>query len=213
MIDFKQKKKLLLRKIATIVMPRLIYIFIKLIWWSSKKKYHFIDEPIKDKAIALCWHSELFISPLAYREIREDIKTSAMISQHHDGELISKILLYLSIKPLRGSTKKGARSVLINSLKDLKDGRTILITPDGPRGPRYSMNDGAAALAIKLRIPVMIINYRPNSYWQLSSWDKFIIPKPFSTINLYHQVIYLNDMTQEEAKWYLSSKMMEYAIE
>jgi len=136
-----------------------------------------------------------------------------MISQHHDGELISKILLYLSIKPLRGSTKRGARSVLINSLRDLKDGRTILITPDGPRGPRYSMNDGAAALAIKLRLPVMIINYKPTSYWQFSSWDKFIIPKPFTTINLYHQIIYLNDMTQEEAKWYLSSKMKEYAIE
>jgi len=87
-----------------------------------------------------------------------------------------------------------------------------MITPDGPKGPRYSMSDGAVALALRAKLPIMVVNYRPSSYWQLSSWDKFIIPKPFSQLEIYHQIININNMQKDEAKEHLQSVMNRYSL-
>ncbi len=90
--------------------------------------------------------------------------------------------------PVRGSTNRGARSALIDSPKGFKERRKSSKKHlDGPRGPRYSVSAGAVALAMKNRLPIMVISYRASSYWQLNSWDRFTIPKPFSRVDIYHQ--------------------------
>jgi len=114
--------------------------------------------------------------------------------------------------PLRGSSRKGAKAALMAAIKALKDGYSVMITPDGPKGPRYSMSDGAVALALRANLPLMVVNYQPTSFWQLSSWDKFVIPKPFTTLHIYHQVITLSDMQKEDAKAYLQKQMLTHAI-
>jgi len=179
----------------------------KLLWFTYRKKYHFIDEPIEGQCIAVTWHSEL-----AYRKLRKKQKTAAIIAQHYDGELIARTFNFLGILPLRGSSRKGAKAVLISAIKALKDGTSVMITPDGPKGPRYSMSDGAVALALRSNLPLMIVNYQANAYWQLKSWDKFVIPKPFTTLNIYHQVITLNDMQKDMAKEQLLKQMLTHAI-
>ena len=118
----------------------------------------------------------------------------------------------MDILPLRGSSRRGAKTVLISAIKALKDGVSVMITPDGPKGPRYSMSDGAVALALRSNLPLMIVNYQANAYWQLKSWDKFVIPKPFTTLNIYHQVITLNDMQKDMAKEQLLKQMLTHAI-
>jgi len=185
---------------------------IRLLWFSYRKKYHYIDAPIDGQCMAVTWHSELLISPQVYRKLRKKQRTSAIIAQHYDGELVSKTLSYFKINSLRGSSRHGAKSVLINAIKAIKNGDTIMITPDGPRGPRYSMSDGAVALALRSNLPLMVVSYQPSSYWQMRSWDKFLIPKPFSHIDIYHQVIYVDKMEKEKAKEYLLEKMMKYTL-
>ena len=87
-----------------------------------------------------------------------------------------------------------------------------MITPDGPRGPRYSMSDGAVALALRSKLPIMVVNYIPSSYWQLGSWDRFIIPKPFSKLDIYHQIINLENRDKGEAKKHLQLAMNSYSL-
>ena len=85
-------------------------------------------------------------------------------------------------------------------------------TPDGPTGPRYNMSDGAIALALRTNLPLMVVNYKPKAYWQLGSWDKFLIPKPFTSLEIYHQVIYVEGMNKDDAKDYLLKKMLNNSI-
>ena len=205
--------KQLLRRIGMFVAPPLIYGLMRLIWWSAKKHFHFISPVDERQHICVCWHGELMMSPQAYRKIHSRYKASAIISQHFDGEIIARTLNLLRIRPLRGSSKKGAKKVLLEAFRAVKAGEEVLITPDGPRGPRHSMNNGAIGLALKSALPIFVINYTCSSYWQLSSWDRFVIPKPFSKIDFYIQSLSLEEMSLEEAKIYLNKKMLEHTIQ
>ena len=205
-------RKDILRKISINIVPVLIYLIMRILWFTYRKKYNFIDEKIDSQLIAVSWHGELLISPQVYRKLKPTEKTSAIISHHFDGDIIKRVLGYFNILPIRGSSSRGARGALINSIKKLKDGENILLTPDGPRGPRHSMSDGAVALALKSKLPIMVISYNSSSYWQLKSWDRFTIPKPFSSLTIYHQIININNISKSEAKKYLQLAMSRYTI-
>lgn len=205
-------RKNLLRKVGLAFIPIFIFIVMKILWFTYRKKYHFINEPIESQCIAVTWHSELLISPQVYKKLRKKHKTAAIIAQHHDGELIARTLSFLDILPLRGSSRRGAKAVLMAAISALKDGYSVMITPDGPRGPRYSMNDGAVALALRSSLPLMLVNYKAHAFWQLKSWDQFVIPKPFTHLDIYHQVLTLQNMQKKEAKEYLLKQMLTYAI-
>ncbi len=184
----------------------------RIIWYTTRKKFHTITEIDERQHVCVTWHGELFMSPQAYRVIHKKHPASAIISSHFDGGLIARTLEFLKIRPLRGSTKKGAKQVLLQAFKSIKSGEEVLITPDGPRGPRHTMSDGAVGIALKSKLPIFVMNYRAKSYWQLGSWDKFVIPKPFTHVDFYMQSLSLEGMGHEEAKAYLSKKMLEHTI-
>ena len=152
------------------------------------------------------------MSPQAYRKIHKKHKASAIISSHFDGSLIASTLNMLGIRSLRGSSSKGAKQVLLQAFKSIKSGEEVLITPDGPRGPRHHMSDGAIGIALKSKLPIFVMNYRAEKYWQLNSWDRFVIPKPFTKVDFYLQSISLEGMELDEAKEYLLGKMLEHTI-
>ena len=208
----RYSSKQFFRALGVLILPPIAFFIMRLFWLTYKKNYHFIDTQIDGQCMAVTWHGELFISPQAYRVLRKEQKTSAIISQHHDGDLIAKILSYFNIEPLRGSSKKGAKSVLISAIKSLKEESTVMITPDGPRGPRHTMHDGAVALAKRSSLPLMVVNFKANAYWKLKSWDQFIIPKPFTSLDIYHQVLDISNMDKDEAKSYLRTQMLTYTI-
>jgi len=184
----------------------------RIIWYTTRKKFHTITEIDDRQYVCVTWHGELFMSPQAYRTIHQKHPASAIISAHFDGGLIAGTLEFLKIRPLRGSTKKGARQVLLQAFKSIKSGEEVLITPDGPRGPRHTMSDGAVGIALKSKLPIFVMNYTAEKYWQLGSWDKFVIPKPFTKVDFYMQSISLDNMNHEEAKAYLLAKMLENTI-
>ncbi|PHS34142.1 MAG: hypothetical protein COA92_03705 [Sulfurovum sp.] len=204
--------KNVLRKVGVIVIPPLVYLLMRIIWFTSKKKFHFITPIGDEQHVCVCWHGELFMSPQAYRHIHKKHAASAIISQHFDGALIANTLNLLGIRPLRGSSKRGAKKVLLQAFKSIKSGEEVLITPDGPRGPRHSMSDGAIGIALKSKLPIFVMNFKTDTFWQFSSWDKFVIPKPFTTVDFYIQSISLEGLDLEEAKTYLSAKMLEYTV-
>ena len=167
---------------------------------------------MEGQCMAITWHGELFVTPQVYRSLRKKQKTSAIISSHHDGTLIAKTLSMFKIVPLRGSSRQGAKAVLIAAINSLKEGYSVMITPDGPKGPRHTVSSGAVALAKRTNLPLMVVNFRAKSYWQLNSWDKFVIPKPFTSLEIYHQLLDISDMEKEEANLYLQAQMLTYTI-
>ncbi|HHH20239.1 MAG TPA: DUF374 domain-containing protein [Campylobacterales bacterium] len=208
----RSQRKTFFRGLALLILPAMLYLLMRLLWWTYRKTYHFQDAPLTEQLIAVSWHSELLISPQVYRHLRQKQRTSAIISRHFDGDIVAKVLAFFRIAPLRGSSNKGARSVLINALRALKEGHSVLLTPDGPRGPRYTMSDGAVALAMKSGLPIVAINYQTTSYWQFSSWDKFVVPKPFARLEIYHEVIRLETEDKAQAKAQLLEVMRRNAL-
>jgi lysophospholipid acyltransferase (LPLAT)-like uncharacterized protein len=200
------------RKVGQVVLPPLAYVLMRILWWTSKKNFHNVEAIGEEQHVCVTWHGELLMTPQAYRHIHKKHPASAIISSHFDGSLIAGTLEFLGIRPLRGSSKKGAKQVLLQAFKSIKSGEEVLITPDGPRGPRHSMSDGAIGIALKSKLPIFVMNFKAKNYWQLNSWDKFVIPKPFTTIDFYMQSISLEGMELEVAKVYLTSKMLENTI-
>jgi len=204
--------KRFLRALGQFFIPPLVYLLMRIVWYTTRKRFHYISE-IEDKQyVCVTWHGELFMSPQAYRSIHKKNPASAIISSHFDGGLIAATLQFLNIRPLRGSSRKGAKQVLLQAFKSIKSGEEVLITPDGPKGPRHMMSDGAVGIALKSKLPIFVMNFTAESYWQLGSWDKFVIPKPFTQVDFYIQSLSLEGMAHEEAKEYLLTKMLEHTI-
>jgi len=204
--------KKIIKKIIHIIAPPLIYATMRFLWTTASKKFNYITSIEDRQHVCVCWHNELLMSPQAYREVHKHNRASAIISSHSDGSILANVLGYLNIRPLRGSSKKGAREVLLKAFKSIKSGEEVLITPDGPRGPVYSMSDGAIGIALKSKLPIFIMNYKVDRYWRVKSWDKFIIPKPFSKMEFYLQSVSIDGMNIEEAREYLKAKMLENTI-
>lgn len=211
----KRIQKKVFKYLSITVVPFFIYIVMRVLWFTYRKDYIFKDKLPTSNSIALSWHGELFISPQVYRKFYPNASTYAIISQHLDGEIIAKVLSKFNILPIRGSSSKRAVGVLIEALKISKANNSILISPDGPRGPRYSMSDGAIILAQKNNLPLFCVNFRVENdkFWQLKSWDKFVIPKPFSKLKITTQTIELKNIPLEDAKELLKTKMTQFSLQ
>lgn len=136
-----------------------------------------------------------------------------MISEHFDGQLIAKTMCYFGLDTIRGSTRSGAARVLMQAIKKVREGYDLGITPDGPKGPRFSVTEGIIAIAQKLDRPIILQNCIPSRYWQLGSWDKFVIPKPFCHLEFFcSEPIMVTGMEMEDAKQLIHDRLMQKSI-
>lgn len=153
-----------------------------LIYLTCKKIYlgkGALDEP----CVLLFFHGRLALMPFIFKKFWYGKKRAfVMISQHKDGEFIAQNIENFNINTIRGSTFQGARGVLRQAFRVLEQGDDVVITPDGPRGPYQSISDGSVSIAQKKDVPILLLNYEASRFWQFKSWDKMILPKPFSTI-------------------------------
>lgn len=132
----------------------------------------------------LLWHGQLL--PLLY--IMRFQSIACLISTHKDGELIAQVAKRLGCKLVRGSSSRGADRALLGLVRALKDGYTIAVTPDGPRGPYRSFAAGALVAAHRAEAPVVAFGVHATRAWYLKSWDQFMIPKPFARVTIVFDV-------------------------
>jgi len=129
------------------------------------------------------WHGRLLMMPLAWKT---DHPSHVLISQHRDGELIARTMDPFGIGTIRGSgakagkKDKGGRAALRSILEALKQGESVIFTPDGPRGPRMRVSPGMMAAARLARVPVLPVTYAVKRRRVINSWDRFILPWPFN---------------------------------
>jgi len=105
-----------------------------------------------------------------------------LISQHTDGEMIARAIDRFGIPTVRGSSRRGGKEVFIDIVKKLKTGRFIGFTPDGPRGPGEIAKHGVIEAAFKAKAIIFPVTYGASRQIKLPTWDKFVIPAPFSTV-------------------------------
>ena len=142
-------------------------------YWDASKPF-----------ILAFWHGRILMMPYCWPG---DRRMNMLISRHRDGGLIADTIGWFGLKTVRGSTAKpgrerdkGATAALMEMLRKVKAGEYIGITPDGPRGPRMRASDGVAAVARLAGVPVIACAYGTKRRRLLSSWDRFVVPLPFT---------------------------------
>jgi hypothetical protein len=144
---------------------------------------HAVVSDLREQRIPIVfalWHGDLL--PLLYLHRNEGV--TVLVSEHRDGELIARIAESLGFRTVRGSTSRGAARALVGMVRELKEGHDVAVTPDGPRGPARSFAPGALIAAQRADAPVIAVGLSAKTSWRLSSWDGFLIPKPFARVRV-----------------------------
>lgn len=205
--------KKILRRFSLLVLPFVGALLIRFIYLTSRKRFY-LPQIIPDESVIFaCWHGDLLMQPYLYYQFRSTPKAKVLISEHFDGQIIAGIIRFFKLGSIHGSTTRGGAKVLIQGLRALEEGYDVGITPDGPKGPRYSIGDGVIIMAQKRHAKVVVFHCRPTRYWQLSSWDRFVVPKPFCTLNFYaSEPIDLEGLEMEDARSVIKENLMKYAL-
>jgi lysophospholipid acyltransferase (LPLAT)-like uncharacterized protein len=129
-------------------------------------------------AVYVLWHRSLLACAWRFR----NRNIAILISESFDGELIARTVQRLGFLPVRGSSSRSGAPGLRNMERAFRAGHNCAITADGPRGPIFIAKPGAAQLATLVGSDVGAFYVLPVRAWQLRSWDRFLIPKPFSRV-------------------------------
>jgi lysophospholipid acyltransferase (LPLAT)-like uncharacterized protein len=130
--------------------------------------------------VFLLWHEVLL--PLLWHHRRQDI--AIVVSENRDGQYLADFALALGYRAVRGSSSRGAARALLGAVRELRAGRSVAFTPDGPRGPRRELKPGVVAAAQRGGGTIVPIHARTDRAWRLDSWDRFLIPKPGARVTV-----------------------------
>jgi hypothetical protein len=130
--------------------------------------------------VVAIWHGQML--PLVAHH--RDQGVAVLISEHRDGEIIARVVRAFGYATVRGSTSRGGGRALLELVGVLRRGREVCVTPDGPRGPRHAFAPGALIAAQRAGVPLVGVVAHVDRRWQLGSWDRFEIPKPFARITV-----------------------------
>ena len=125
------------------------------------------------------WHRHLLLMPYSYRGRR----ISVLVSQSKDGELIARTVARLGIDSTRGSSSRGGAAGLRGLLRKASAGWDVAFTPDGPRGPAREVQPGVILVAAATGLPIVPVALAASRGKLLRSWDRFVVPLPFSTVH------------------------------
>jgi len=140
------------------------------------------------------WHNQLLLSLLFRRTYDVRKRLVALVSASKDGAWLAALFDKVGVPTVRGSSNRFGREALRSLIDSLQQGDHVAITPDGPRGPAYSLEGGAIVAARRAGAEIVLIGADIGSAWRLDSWDGFFIPKPFAKINVKAERIRVPDL-------------------
>lgn len=158
--------------------------------WERTLRYEVDDradilgKPVTENYIGALWHNRLLIFPLVLQRFFPNRAGAALISASRDGDLLTDAIHRFGYGVIRGSSSRMGASAILQLTEMLASGRDVVITPDGPRGPAYELGQGIVFLAQKSDASVLPMNLEYSGCWRLGSWDRFIIPQPFSKVRV-----------------------------
>ena len=182
-------------------------------------RFRFVDRsgvmatPPKRPLIWTFWHNRLFLMPHVFERYFPGRRGAALTSASKDGEILAAFLEQFGARPVRGSSSRGGGRALVELKRLVDDGYIIGITPDGPRGPRYSLSPGLVKLAQISEGVVMPVQVHYSSFWQLKTWDGFMIPKPFAEVTITFDPVVPVAMTTTEAEFEAERRRLEQLLQ
>ncbi len=126
------------------------------------------------------WHRCVLPAAWLFRHRR----LAVMTSQSRDGEYIARVISRFGFVPVRGSSSRGGQRALMEMNTLLGEGNGVAFTIDGPRGPRYVAKKGPVLLARMSGVAITAFYVAVERAWVLNTWDRLVIPKPFSRIHV-----------------------------
>jgi lysophospholipid acyltransferase (LPLAT)-like uncharacterized protein len=169
--------------------------------WDDRSSV--LGNPPEGPAIFCIWHNRLALCMQAYdiyRRKRNGPGMAAIVSASRDGGLLAGILERFGVQPVRGSSSRRGPQALLELTSWAERGYDLAITPDGPRGPCYVVQDGVMALAQLTGLPIIPFSYNPKWAIRSKSWDRFVLPLPFSRceMNVAQAISIPREATDEE---------------
>ncbi len=171
----------------------LVYAFIRALAATIRFKLtdasgYFSDAP-QEKLIFAIWHNRLALALILYHRYvaRRDRQRNlvALVSASRDGGLLARILEHFKVHPVRGSSSRRGPQALRELVSWAEKGHDLAITPDGPRGPRYLVQEGVISAGALTGLPIVPVSYHLQWKIRLKSWDGFQIPLPFSRCEIF----------------------------
>ena len=173
------------QRLLLAVLPRMVKMLLRAVSWTWR--FEVIAEPGVEPVIdgvnagrnIYCfWHQCVLPCTVYFRRSHATI----LISSSFDGELITRILNLFGFHAVRGSSSRGGREGLLGLARVLDHAGTAIFTADGPRGPIYETKMGPIKLAEMSGAPIGAFHLEPERAWVMGSWDRFLVPKPFTRI-------------------------------
>ena len=150
--------------------------------WTDRSGY--FDDGPASPAIYCVWHNRLALCLIVYygyvKKHNQTPGMAAMVSASKDGGFLANILECFRVQPVRGSSSRRGPQALLELTSWAERGYDLAITPDGPRGPRYVVQEGVMGLAQVTGLPIVPVSYSLGWKLQAKSWDRFQVPLPFS---------------------------------
>ena len=163
---------------------RLLQIWARTLRYEIDDRLGVVGRPVNENYIGTLWHNRLLIFPFVLRRFFSNRRGAALISASRDGDLLADAIKRFDFDIVRGSSSRLGASAILQLTDVLASGRDVVITPDGPRGPAYELGPGIIFLAQKSGAAVLPVNMEYSSCWRLKSWDRFILPRPFSKVRV-----------------------------
>lgn len=152
-------------------------------WVAGKRKISNLSDQSRPLIVCL-WHNRIvFLAHLIKQLAKQKFPVTIMISLSKDGDLAARLGEKMGAKVVRGSPTKGGTEGLRGLYRSVsKEKRSILILPDGSKGPIYEAKMGLVVLSRMTQAPVLPVSCFASDYWRVRSWDRMIVPKPFSKV-------------------------------
>jgi lysophospholipid acyltransferase (LPLAT)-like uncharacterized protein len=171
------------QRVILAIVPRLVAFLLRVL--NRTLRYETVVEagaaPARPPALQVwCFWHRCLIPCACY--FHGKFKPAVLISSSFDGELIARTIERLGFLTARGSSSRSGGSGLWSLAKAVERGYPAVFTADGPRGPIYKVKPGAVKLAQLTGYSIGIFYAHPQKAWELKSWDRFLIPKPFSRV-------------------------------
>jgi len=159
-------------------------------WWARTLRYEIADRSnllsttVTKNYVGALWHNRLLLISYVLKRFAPHRPGAGLISASRDGDLIAPLVERFGFQVVRGSSSRLGATGMLELVGILAAGRDVLLTPDGPRGPVYELGPGIILLAQKSGAPIQPINMEFSSCWRAKSWDRFILPRPFSKVRV-----------------------------
>ena len=188
--------------------------------WCSTLRYEVVDlcgvtKPggAPSPAILVLWHNRIFaITTIWKKAIGHHRPCVVLTSASHDGSVLARAMSVFGLGAVRGSSSRRGVAALIALKRTLKTGTDICITPDGPRGPRYKLQPGIVKLAESTGAPIVPMNVTFSAAWRLKTWDRFVIPKPFSRVKVTYGPLFQIPPRLDESEFAAESLRLEQTL-